>query len=221
MTTAGGSSAVLADARTSDREATSDASLNRVFDLTVTRERILAAAITTVAERGFGGLTVKEVAHLAGIKAPGLYSHFPSREAILTEAVSRVLNDFMETMASVVDGDAETELRDTVRLHVLYQIENMLIARVADLVLNTATAGHFLSSEDDELLLAVQRKHLALVRARVAAFAPSLGPDKTLVAATAIVAMCDRVANWYQIDGPLSPTQLADLHWDLARSMLT
>lgn len=201
--------------------APSDSSLNRVFDLTVTRERILAAAITTVAERGFGGLTVKEVAHTAGIKAPGLYSHFPSREAILTEAVSRVLGDFMETMASVPEGDPEAELRETIRLHVLYQIENLHIARVADLVLNTATAGQFLSSEDDELLLAAQRRHVHLVCARAAAFAPGLSPTKLWAAAAGIVAMCDRVTNSFPVDGPLSAEELADLHWELARAMLS
>lgn len=198
-----------------------DASLDRVFNREITREKILAAAITTVAERGFGGLTVKEVAHIAGIKAPGLYSHFPSREAILTEAVSRVLTDFMDSMAAIPPADPEEELRQTVRRHVLYQIDNMQIAQVADLVLNTATAGHFLSAEDYDLLLGVQRQHLALVSARVAAFAPGLSATEVDVAAMAIVAMCDRVANWFQPEGAQKPEEIADLHWKLARAMVT
>lgn len=214
------SSASPADIRRRPYDAANDTSLNRVFDPSDTRERILAAAITTVAERGFGGLTVKDVAQIAGIKAPGLYSHFPSREAILTEAVSRVLADFMDTMASVPEANPEAELRETIRRHVLYQIDNMQIARVADLVLNTATAGHFLSPEDYELLLGVQRSHLRLVCARVAAFAPQLTPTEAYVASIAIIAMCDRVANWFDPDGALKPDELAELHWRMARAML-
>ncbi|GAB4009899.1 TetR/AcrR family transcriptional regulator [Nocardioides ultimimeridianus] len=204
----------------SERREKADASLDRVFDLDNPRERILAAAITTVAERGFGGLTVKEVAHAAGIKAPGLYSHFPSRDAILTEAVSRVLTDFMDAISAVAEDDAEAALRETIRRHVLYQIENMQIARVADLVLNTATAGHFLSSEEYDSLLAVQRSHIALLSARAAAFAPHLPSSEVDVASLAIVAMCDRVANWFSADGTYDAEELADLHWRMARSML-
>ncbi|MFV0461512.1 MAG: TetR/AcrR family transcriptional regulator [Actinomycetales bacterium] len=196
-------------------------SLRRVFDPDATRERILAAAITVVAHRGFGALTVKEVAAAAGIKAPGLYSHFPSKEAILTEAVSRVLGDFMANAATVSGADPEEELRETVRRHVLYQIHNMHIARVADLVLNTATAGQFLSPDDYDQLLSEQRAYLNLVSERVAAFAPGRSTTEVTVISLAIIAMCDRVANWFQPGGSLTPEEIADLHWQLTRSMLT
>jgi AcrR family transcriptional regulator len=164
---------------------------------------------------------VKEVAYAAGIKAPGLYSHFTSREAILTEAVSRVLADFMHTMESITEDEPESALRETVRRHVLYQLENKHIARVADLVLNTATAGHFLSPEDYEVLLAVQREHLDLLRARIAAFAPDRSAIEVDVTAMAIIAMGDRVAIWFEGGTQLQPERLADMHWDLARAMLS
>lgn len=196
------------------------ASLSRVFDSNVTRERILAAAITIVADRGFGAFTVRDVAEAAGIKAPGLYSHFSSKEAILTEAVSRVLADFMDNAEAVAGLDPEDELRETVRRHVLYQIHNMHIARVADLVLNTATAGQFLSADDYDRLLAKQSAYLNLVCDRVSAFAPKVSATEVAVVSIAIIAMCDRVANWYQPEGALTPEELADLHWQLARSML-
>lgn len=196
------------------------AGLSRVFDPDVTRERILAAAITVVADRGFGALTVREVAEAAGIKAPGLYSHFPSKEAILTEAVSRVLADFMDNSTGVNGLNPEEDLRETVRQHVIYQIRNMHIARVADLVLYTATAGHFLSSDDYDRLLCLQRAHLNLVCDRVTAFAPEVSTTEVTVVSMAIIAMCDRVATWFPADGPMSPEELADLHWQLVRSML-
>ncbi|MEV0332504.1 TetR/AcrR family transcriptional regulator [Nocardia sp. NPDC050717] len=200
--------------------ATEIASLSRVFDLDVSRERILAAAITIVAERGFGAFTVREVAQAAGLKAPGLYSHFPSKEAILTEAVSRVLADFIANANSVAGRDPGEELRETVRRHVLYQIDNMHIARVTDLVLNTATAAPFLSADDYDRLLFEQRAYLDLVRERVAAFAPALPAPAVVVVSNAIVAMCDRVANWFPADDALSADELADLHWQMARAML-
>ena len=196
------------------------ANLGRVFDLGVTRERILAAAITSLADHGFGAFTVREVAATAGIKAPGLYSHFPSKEAILTEAVSRVLGDFLDTATHVAGLDPESDLREAVRQHVLYQMHNMDIARVADLVLYTATAGQFLSSDDYDRLLSLQRTHLNLVRDRVTAFAPEVSAANVTVASMAIISMCDRVASWFPADGALSPDDIADLHWQLVRAML-
>ncbi|WP_413768788.1 TetR/AcrR family transcriptional regulator [Rhodococcus pyridinivorans] len=196
-------------------------SLGRVFDRNVGRERILAAAVTIVATRGFGACTVREVAEAAGIKAPGLYSHFRSKEEILTEAVSRVLADFTEYTAAVGDGTPEEQLRDTVRRHVLYQIENVHLARVADMLLDTASAGDFVSHEDYERLLSQQRDYLQILGRRVAAFAPELPAPQVNIVAMAILAMCDRVAIWYDADNPFTPDEVADLHWRLARRMLT
>jgi AcrR family transcriptional regulator len=198
---------------------TDSASMGRVFDHSVMRERILAAAVTIVATQGFAACTVREVAEAAGIKAPGLYSHFPSKEAILSEAVSRVLDDFMENAAAVPDSSPEQELKDTVRRHVLYQIDNQLLAQVTDVVLNTASAGRVVSAGDYERLLADQRAYIDLVSRRVAAYAPDLGPAQVMAATRAIIAMCDGVATWYG-DGDLEPEALADLHWRFVRRML-
>ncbi|MGU3502363.1 TetR/AcrR family transcriptional regulator [Mycobacterium sp. C31M] len=220
MTTARGTSARNAASPSELDRSAAIANLGRVFDLRVTRERILAAAITSVADHGFGAFTVREVATIAGIKAPGLYSHFPSKEAILTEAVSRVLGDFLDTSTQVTGLDPEDDLRETVRQHVLYQMHNMDIARVADLVLYTATAGQFLSTDDYDRLLSLQRAHLDLVRDRVTAFAPEVSPTRATVASMAVISMCDRVASWFPADGALSPEELADLHWQLVRAML-
>lgn len=196
------------------------ASLGRVFDQSVMRERILAAAVTIVATQGFAACTVREVAEAVGIKAPGLYSHFPSKEAILSEAVSRVLADFMATAALVPASSPEQELKASVRQHVLYQLENQLLARVTDVIVNTASAGRVVSPEDYERILAGQHAHLDLVARRVSAYSPELPPDQVGVATRAIVSMCDGVAAWYRPDGPLDPEALADLHWRFVRRML-
>jgi hypothetical protein len=96
----------------------------------------------------------------------------------------------------------------------------MDIARVTDLVLYTATAGQFLSTDDYDRLLSLQRTHLNLLRDRVTAFAPEVSAANVTVAAMAIISMCDRVASWFPADGALSPDDIADLHWQLVRAMV-
>ncbi|WP_433760266.1 TetR/AcrR family transcriptional regulator [Nocardia sp. CA-135398] len=56
-----------------------------------TRERILEVAMGLFAQRGFEACTVRDLAGAVGIKPPGIYSHFRSKEAILSEAMLRAL----------------------------------------------------------------------------------------------------------------------------------
>lgn len=50
-----------------------------------TRERILSTAGRLFAERGYHGATIDELGAAAGISGPGLYKHFPNKEALLGE----------------------------------------------------------------------------------------------------------------------------------------
>jgi TetR/AcrR family transcriptional regulator, cholesterol catabolism regulator len=192
-----------------------------IFDLSTMRERILAAAIEIAADRGFEACTVKEVATAVGIKAPGLYSHFPSKEAILTEAITRVLTDFSMRVAGPLEpATPEAALRETVHRHVTYQIENLRIAKVTDLLLNRESTHHFLPAVEYASLLEVQRSYFNLVRDRVGAFSATPPGGSVTVATFAIIAMCDRVATWYKPEGAFTPAEVAEQHWQLVRHML-
>ncbi|MET7905094.1 TetR/AcrR family transcriptional regulator [Streptomyces sp. NPDC005355] len=49
------------------------------------REQILKEAARLFAERGFHGVGVDEIGAAVGISGPGLYRHFPGKEAMLAE----------------------------------------------------------------------------------------------------------------------------------------
>lgn len=59
-----------------------------------TRERILRAASTLFATRGYGGTSTREIATLVDIRQPSLFHHFPSKasiaEALLDHSLGRV-----------------------------------------------------------------------------------------------------------------------------------
>jgi AcrR family transcriptional regulator len=50
-----------------------------------TRARILRSAGRLFAERGYHGASIDELGAAAGISGPGLYKHFPNKEALLGE----------------------------------------------------------------------------------------------------------------------------------------
>jgi AcrR family transcriptional regulator len=190
-------------------------------DRTGTRQRILETAIEMFATKGFEASSVRDLAAAVGIKAPGIYSHFTSKEAILSEAMIRALTDFLTYIAAPSTANNPKDLlRETVHRHVLYQLEHLSITRANDLLLNSETIGHFLPEEDHQLLVDVQRSYFELVRARVSAVLGEANSLDPTVSAFAIITMCDRVTTWYKPDGRLTPHELADHYWMLVRGML-
>jgi AcrR family transcriptional regulator len=77
-------------------ESRSSPDLNRRARGARTRERLLAAAIDLIAERGYAATTVAEVCRRAGTAAPALYHHFESKEGLLAAVVDRVGNTWIE-----------------------------------------------------------------------------------------------------------------------------
>src|ERR1700742_5301777 len=49
------------------------------------RSEILAAAAALFARRGFHGVTIDDIGAAVGMSGPGLYRHFPGKEAVLAQ----------------------------------------------------------------------------------------------------------------------------------------
>jgi TetR/AcrR family transcriptional regulator len=66
-----------------------------------TAEAILDAAEALFAERGFEGASLRDVADRVGVRAPSLYNHFESKEALYTAVLERGVGPVLELLASV------------------------------------------------------------------------------------------------------------------------
>jgi AcrR family transcriptional regulator len=78
---------------------------------------ILAAALALVAERGYERTTVDAIARQAGVGKATIYRWWPSKGAVLLEA----LHDRLQTIGDAPDaGDIEDELR--VRINRVWQL---------------------------------------------------------------------------------------------------
>ena len=91
------------------------------------RARILAAAARLFRLRGFDDVTVAEVMKDAGLTHGAFYGHFPSKEALIAEAIGQVLAPAPDGVgtrmraAAYADGYLSARHRDdpAERLHVL------------------------------------------------------------------------------------------------------
>ena len=69
-------------------------------------ERILTAAGEVVAKRGFGGLSLDEVAHRSGVSRATVYRRYPGKAALYRDVVQTYLpiNEALQMMDSMADA---------------------------------------------------------------------------------------------------------------------
>lgn len=71
-----------------------------------TKERILDEALTLFSEKGYANVYVNDIAEAVGIKAPSLYKHYKSKQAIFDAILEVMYTRFKETAGSLnIAGD--------------------------------------------------------------------------------------------------------------------
>jgi AcrR family transcriptional regulator len=84
------------------------------------REEILTAAAALFARRGFHGVTIDDIGAAAGLSGPGIYRHFPGKEAMLSEMLLGISQRLLtEGSRRATDAqDAAAALDALLRWHV-------------------------------------------------------------------------------------------------------
>jgi len=70
-----------------------------------TAERLLDAAEPLFARNGYEGTTLREIARRAGIREPGVYNHFESKQTLYEAVLDRALTPMTEAMAARMGAD--------------------------------------------------------------------------------------------------------------------
>jgi TetR/AcrR family transcriptional repressor of nem operon len=89
--------------------------MRRTKEATVeSRGRIVEEASRLFRERGIDGVTVAEVMEAAGLTHGGFYRHFPSKEALVAEALGSALRQRADALAPTPTRDTAQALSDYV-----------------------------------------------------------------------------------------------------------
>ena len=88
------------------------------------REEILAAAAALFARRGFHGVSIDDIGSAVGMSGPGIYRHFPGKEAVLSQMLldisQRLLDEGGRRAAAA--ADAQAALDELLRWHVSFAL---------------------------------------------------------------------------------------------------
>lgn len=78
--------------------------------MTTRRELLLESAADLFAERGFHGVGIDDIGAAAGITGPGVYRHFPSKQALLETLVDRTMDRMLDLAEHAADLDTLVDL---------------------------------------------------------------------------------------------------------------
>lgn len=88
------------------------------------RDRILSAALSLFAMRGFEGVSTTQIAKVAGITQPLIHYHFKNKEALWKATVTRLFGRFNEEFASAIGeiprNDKKRYLMEVIRHYVAF-----------------------------------------------------------------------------------------------------
>lgn len=91
------------------------------------RTRILHAATRLFGQKGFGGVSVRELVDAAGVTKPTLYYWFENKDAVLVEAVQAHVARMRELVGCKVatEGDVAARIRSWFRAYVDSALQDM------------------------------------------------------------------------------------------------
>jgi AcrR family transcriptional regulator len=177
-------------------------------------EAIRDAALTLFAERGFRATTMKDVARAVGVRAPSLYSHVRSKDALLTEIMVTTMDDLIQGfhLAVAPAPDSVEQLRRATEAHVRYHTRHRREAFVGNREIPSLKAAARRTVLDKRREYSMLFRGLIDRGSREGVF---LRSSPRLVA-YAILDMGIGLAAWFRPDGPHAEEELVRLYGEFA-----
>lgn len=181
-----------------------------------TQQTIHEIALRSFADRGYHGMSLRQLAADVGIEVGSLYRHFSSKEELLFTLIHTATEAFLERLLDAMNSAGDDAVR---RLHAL--VEETARTHAADrdqsllgmLELRELTPEHYASAlaqrdRAEELFKS------SVVACREVGYYP--GDVDVSVTAQFLASAGSSIAVWYREGGRLSPERIATMAADFA-----
>ena len=188
-------------------------------ELSAARMRLYSTALVLFGERGYHGVSVRDITDALGQKPGAIYAHVQSKQELLFELARIGVAEHGERIRSAHDAagaDPVEQIRAIVRSHVAVHLEFPALARVVN------QEARLLETGQVETLMAVTSGSELLMLDSIERGA-ALGlfhVDDPFLVVTAIAAMGVRAVEWWTPDSARSARQVADTYADYAVKLL-
>jgi len=179
---------------------------------------VLAAAIDSFVETGYHGATMRSIAERAGMSVPGMYHHYRDKQELLVRALDLTMDELHWRVRAARDqGTGGIErvglIVEALALYHTHRRELAFIGASEMRSLEPANRARITDSRnqiqyllDDEIDAAIAEGSLMTRHPRDAG--------------RAISTMCTSLPQWFRIDGPSSPEQIAAEYASFALDLL-
>ncbi|WP_132994059.1 TetR/AcrR family transcriptional regulator [Gordonia zhaorongruii] len=184
----------------------------------LTRQRLLAGAMTSFAENGFHGTSTRHIAAAAGMSPAAVYVHYTSKEELLYE-ITRLGHDEINRIveeAVAADTTPSERMRRLIRGFVIYHAQHHASSRVVNYEMTRLSTEHL--AEIVALRTRIDGLIAGLIRDGVTD-GTFVAPDISMTT-TAITSLGIDVARWFRTDRPWTPQTVGDHYADLTLRML-
>lgn len=197
---------------TSQTDATPASPVKRSFrqQMQLAREDAIVSAVNRLlAEKGFDGMTVDEVAAEVGIAKASLYRHFPSKEDLAAAAMVRVMQRAMAFLDSLDQKAPPLQrLKDVARWTMQVQLAGEMPSLPSQN--SSLRAALEVNSAYIELLMAISERLGGWIEAAQAEGDLQAGLPPIVVLYTLYARACDPVLGFLKGTGQYSNEQIID-----------
>lgn len=189
---------------------------------------VQSVSLEVIAERGFHGASMREIAKRVGTSLSNLYNYYPSKAALLCDVLvsgNEALHSAMVLQDVGRESDSDEELSgrysfeavredrchsalEVVRAATEYSLDNPVMMRMA------VTEARYLSGEYREKVYAGQLRCIAVLRASISdhyGSSPPAGIDPHSTARS-IMLLTSHLPDWLKSSSSTEQRNLADRH---------
>lgn len=185
-------------------------------------DSVLAAAIDAFVETGYHGSSMRDISARAGMSVPGIYHHYPDKQALLVAILDLTMSELHWRVAAA-RADAATglqEVRLVVEALALFHTHRQKLAFIgaSEMRSLTATNRQRIADSRNQLQHTLDAAIDRTAREGDVEVADVL--DRR-IAGRAITTMCTSLPQWFNADGPATPEETARSYADFAVALLT
>ncbi|NKY55127.1 TetR family transcriptional regulator [Nocardia flavorosea] len=179
---------------------------------------VLAGAISAFVETGYHGATMRSIARRAGMSVPGVYHHYRDKQHLLVRALDLTMDE-LHWRVRAARRDA-----DTGRGRVSHVVEALALFHTHHRELAFIGASEMRSlTQDNRRRITNSRNELQYILDEdidTALNEENLPTARARIAGRAITTMCTSLPQWFRLDGPATPEQIAAEYAGFALDLL-
>lgn len=179
---------------------------------------VLAAAIDSFVETGYHGATMRSIAQRAGMSVPGVYHHYRDKQDLLVQALDLTMDELHWRVGAArrEAGTGRDRVTRVVEALALFHTHRHALAFIGASEMRSLNPGNrqrITASRNELQHLLDEDIDTALIEAK-----SSTGHARA--AGRAIATMCTALPQWFRLDGPATPEQIATDYADFALGLL-